>query len=223
MAIGSPRPARERGSRSRPAQVLEARGQAVLPGLWEMHAHFTQVEWGPIYLAAGATTARDSPTSSSSSPPLATPSPRAEASAPVCSRPGSSTETGRSPSASTSPRRPIRRWHWSGAYADAGFSQIKLYSSLKPELVADIAREAHRRGLSVTGHIPMGMKPRQAIESGMDQINHITSILDDLMANEPDAAQQRVAASDKGARAREIDPGSGRAKSSSDFSRSTGR
>ena len=40
------------------AQVLEARGQAVLPGLWEMHAHFTQVEWGPIYLAAGVTTAQ---------------------------------------------------------------------------------------------------------------------------------------------------------------------
>src|SRR5262249_5734925 len=41
------------------AQVLEARGMALLPGLWEMHAHFTQVEWGPIYLAAGVTTARD--------------------------------------------------------------------------------------------------------------------------------------------------------------------
>ncbi len=41
------------------AQILEARGLALLPGLWEMHAHFTQVEWGPIYLAAGVTTARD--------------------------------------------------------------------------------------------------------------------------------------------------------------------
>ena len=41
------------------AQILEARGLALLPGLWEMHAHFTQVEWGPVYLAAGVTTARD--------------------------------------------------------------------------------------------------------------------------------------------------------------------
>ncbi len=35
------------------AQVLEAHGLALLPGLWEMHAHFTQVEWGPIYLPPG--------------------------------------------------------------------------------------------------------------------------------------------------------------------------
>ncbi len=43
-----------------------------------------------------------------------------------------------------------------------------LPSSLKPELIADNAREAHRRGLSLTGHIPRGMDVRRAIESGMD-------------------------------------------------------
>mgnify|MGYP003342027297 CR=1 FL=1 len=32
---------------------------SVLPGLWDMHAHAAQVEWGPAYLAAGVTTARD--------------------------------------------------------------------------------------------------------------------------------------------------------------------
>src|SRR5262249_47971274 len=41
------------------AQVIDAHGKSVLPGLWEMHAHFEQVEWGLIYLAAGVTTARD--------------------------------------------------------------------------------------------------------------------------------------------------------------------
>src|SRR5262249_60058281 len=41
------------------ATVVDARGKTVLPGLWEMHAHFEQVEWGPIYLAAGVTTVRD--------------------------------------------------------------------------------------------------------------------------------------------------------------------
>src|SRR5215469_11912129 len=41
------------------ATKVDARGKYVLPGLWDMHAHFEQVEWGPIYLAAGATTVRD--------------------------------------------------------------------------------------------------------------------------------------------------------------------
>ena len=40
-------------------QKVDVRGKTILPGLWDMHAHFEQVEWGPIYLAAGATTVRD--------------------------------------------------------------------------------------------------------------------------------------------------------------------
>ena len=41
------------------ATVVDARGKFLLPGLWDMHAHFEQVEWGPTYLAAGVTTVRD--------------------------------------------------------------------------------------------------------------------------------------------------------------------
>src|SRR5438270_3675224 len=41
------------------ANVVDAHGKSILPGLWDMHAHFEQVEWGPIYLAAGVTTVRD--------------------------------------------------------------------------------------------------------------------------------------------------------------------
>ena len=36
-----------------------ARASILIPGLWDMHAHYEQVEWGPIYLAAGVTTVRD--------------------------------------------------------------------------------------------------------------------------------------------------------------------
>ena len=43
----------------RNAVVVDAHGKTILPGLWDMHAHFEQVEWGPIYLAAGVTTVRD--------------------------------------------------------------------------------------------------------------------------------------------------------------------
>jgi cytosine/adenosine deaminase-related metal-dependent hydrolase len=41
------------------ATRFDATGRFVLPGLWDTHAHFEQVEWGPLYLAAGITTARD--------------------------------------------------------------------------------------------------------------------------------------------------------------------
>ncbi len=41
------------------ATIVNAAGKTVMPGLWDMHAHFEQVEWGPIYLASGVTTIRD--------------------------------------------------------------------------------------------------------------------------------------------------------------------
>ena len=41
------------------ARTIDARGKWIVPGLWDMHAHFQQVEWGPVYLAAGVTTVRD--------------------------------------------------------------------------------------------------------------------------------------------------------------------
>ena len=40
-------------------KVIHAEGQSLLPGLWEMHSHYSGVEFGPALLAAGVTTARD--------------------------------------------------------------------------------------------------------------------------------------------------------------------
>jgi hypothetical protein len=39
--------------------VVDVSGTTILPGLWDMHAHVGLAEWGPVYLAAGVTTARD--------------------------------------------------------------------------------------------------------------------------------------------------------------------
>lgn len=59
-------------------------------------------------------------------------------------------------------------------YKSAGFEQIKIYSSVKPEVVAAITAEAHRLGLTVTGHVPIEMIATEAVEAGMDQLNHVS-------------------------------------------------
>jgi imidazolonepropionase-like amidohydrolase len=58
-------------------------------------------------------------------------------------------------------------------YRDNGFAQIKIYSSITPPVVKAICQEAHRLGLTVTGHIPEGMSLQQGVDSGMDMVNHI--------------------------------------------------
>ena len=61
-------------------------------------------------------------------------------------------------------------------YADHGYAQIKIYSSVKPELVSIIADRAHARGLRVSGHVPAFMSARQFVEGGADEIQHINFI-----------------------------------------------
>ncbi|HYA89196.1 MAG TPA: amidohydrolase family protein, partial [archaeon] len=63
-------------------------------------------------------------------------------------------------------------------YHDAGFQQMKIYSSVKWEELKAVAEEAHRLGMTVTGHIPDGLDAYQGVDAGMDQINHIPYILD---------------------------------------------
>jgi imidazolonepropionase-like amidohydrolase len=43
-----------------------------------------------------------------------------------------------------------------------------------------IADEAHKQGMTVTGHVPQGMTARQGIEAGMDQINHFGPVYDEF-------------------------------------------
>ena len=61
-------------------------------------------------------------------------------------------------------------------YADLGYVQIKVYSSLRPELVPQIVKTAHARGLRVSGHIPNGMIASQFVDEGADEVQHINFI-----------------------------------------------
>ena len=63
-------------------------------------------------------------------------------------------------------REPVAR------YKAAGFTQMKIYSRIKPDTLRAVAAEAHRQGMTVTGHMPEGMTAIQRRQAGMDQINH---------------------------------------------------
>ena len=59
-------------------------------------------------------------------------------------------------------------------YHDAGFQQIKIYSLVTPPIVAALSSEAHKLGMTVTGHLPTGMTIEQAVTAGMDGIAHLS-------------------------------------------------
>jgi len=67
---------------------------------------------------------------------------------------------------------------------------MKIYSSVKLEELKAVADEAHRLGMTVTGHIPEGLNAYQAIEAGQNQINHIGYIADIMKAPLPEGSSR---------------------------------
>jgi len=158
------------------AKVLDAKGKFAIPGLWDMHAHYEQVEWGPIYLAAGVTSVRDVGNEFSFIKTVHDELDRKQnpAVGPHLEFAGIIDGTGRLSLGAIIADTPEQAEVWVQKYKDAGATQIKIYSSVKPEIVRAITTAAHKRGMTVTGHIPEGMTALQGIDAGMDQINHIS-------------------------------------------------
>jgi Amidohydrolase family len=171
------------------AQVLDGSGKMALPGLWDMHQHLWP-QSAFLDVAAGITTIRD----------LGNPidqltqlrkniaegvqiGPRVIAAGFI---------DGRGPYQgpigvfADTPEEALERVK---TYAELGYVQIKIYSSMKPELVPIITAEAHRRGLRVSGHVPAQMIAEQFVNDGADEIQHINFIMLNFM---PDVKETRT-------------------------------
>jgi hypothetical protein len=157
------------------ATILDAKGKFAIPGLWDMHAHYEQVEWGPIYLAAGVTSVRDVGNEFDFIRTLHEQLDRKEnpAIGPHLEFAGIIDGTGPISIGAITADTPEQALDRVEKYKAAGARQIKIYSSVKPEIVKAICADAHARGMTVTGHIPEGMTAIEGVNDGMDQINHL--------------------------------------------------
>jgi imidazolonepropionase-like amidohydrolase len=160
--------------------VVDAKGQTLLPGLWEMHTHFSGVEFGPALLAAGITTARDCGGEFDYLVAQRDAVEKGVAVSPRLLLAGLVDAGGLKAFGHVTAETPEQGRAMVNRYHAAGFRQIKLYTYLTPEVIQAIAAEAHRLGMSVTGHVPQVFNAFQGVEAGMDQINHlfyITSVM----------------------------------------------
>jgi imidazolonepropionase-like amidohydrolase len=172
------------------AVVVDAHGKTILPGLWDMHAHFEQVEWGPIYLAAGVTTVRDCGNEFEFITAVRDAIAAGRGLGPRILAAGIVDGSGPLALGVQRVDTPEQAKMWVDRYHDAGFQQMKIYSSVKLEEVKAVADEAHRLGMTVTGHVPEGLDAYQVIEAGQDQINHISYIADIMHAPLPKNADR---------------------------------
>jgi imidazolonepropionase-like amidohydrolase len=167
------------------ATKFDATGKTLLPGLWDMHAHFEQVEWGPIYLAAGVTTVRDVGNELEFIEAVRNAVRDGRGLGPQLLLAGIVDGTSRMAVGVERVDSAADAAHWVSEYKKHGFQQMKIYSSTKLENVKAICDEAHKAGMTVTGHIPEGMDIYQGVEAGMDMVNHIQYVLIPLVPKPP--------------------------------------
>lgn len=154
-------------------EQLDGRNRFLMPGLWDMHVHL-QPNDGPLDIAAGITTIRDL---GNDPEVLKALDEAAEAGRDIGPRViKAGLIDGHGPYQSPikifadTPDEAVKAVD---AYADQGYEQIKIYSSVKPELVPVMVKEAKARGLRVSGHVPAFMNAEQFIAAGVDEIQHV--------------------------------------------------
>jgi Amidohydrolase family len=149
------------------AEIIEAKGRFLMPGLWDNHQHFSDND-GALDLANGVTSARDMANDTDTFLQLG---PRVLKAGIID---GTGEFAGPTKMRVDTAEQAIQDVDW---YADHSYAQIKIYSSIKPELVPIIADHAHSRGLRVSGHVPAFMSARQFVEGGADEIQHLNFIV----------------------------------------------
>ncbi len=155
------------------AEIVDASGKALLPGLWDMHVHVSDVD-GPLNIAAGVTTVRDMANTIEKLGDLQRQWEDVSAVGPRVIACGFLDGPGpyAGPTKALVDTEDEAR-KWIARYASLGYPQIKVYSSLRPALLPAIIADAHGRGMRVSGHVPNPMTAEEFVRAGADEIQHI--------------------------------------------------
>lgn len=169
--------------------TIDGSGKTLIPGLWDMHGHLSKDD-GLLNMAAGVTNVRDVGNSHGNIMEIERLFNTNQVIGNRVFRAGFFDQMSEF-SAGLSVKSLAEAHEKIDWFADNGYIQIKLYSSIDPTWVEPIAKHAHRRGLRLSGHIPAFMTAEQAVKAGYDEIQHINMLfLNFLAGTEVDTRQQ---------------------------------
>ena len=162
------------------AEVINATGKFLIPGLWDMHVHFTEVERSfPLFIANGVTGVRNmggeledllrwraevasgqllGPRVVTCGPIVDGPQPAAHGPTIVVGTP-------------TEGRQTVDRLKQRGADC------VKVYDRLPRDAYFAIIDQAKRDGIPVVGHVPEAITTTEASDAGQKSIEHLGTIL----------------------------------------------
>ena len=159
-------------------RTIDGRGKTLVPGLWDAHKHFSNAYDLLANVATGMTTIRspgnlieDFQRESARRKAGEIVAPEMFGAAIIDQKHPLSAQGAMLVSSEAETIEAVRK------IKEAGLWGVKFYTSMNPEWIAPAAAEAHRLGLHVSGHIPAGMRPLEAVRAGYDEITHLNFVM----------------------------------------------
>ena len=166
------------------AEVIDAGGRFVMPGLWDVHKHYDVVD-GPLDLAGGITSARDM---ANRNDVMLARVKRFDEGSELGPRvhlagimEGTGERAGPTPIRVDTVEKAVEAVDW---YGRNGYRMVKVYSLVPPGLLQAIAERAHGWGMKMIGHGSLAVSTRQFVESGATEVSHLNILARELIADD---------------------------------------
>jgi len=170
------------------AQVVDGTGKFLIPGLWDMHVHWQEADFLPLFTANGVTGVRM-----------------------MWGLPRHLEWRNKS----LGPRLVLAgiivdgpRPYWKGSIAAAtaaegraavqktradGFDFVKVYSGLARPAFFALAEEARKEGIPFAGHLPGAIRATEASAAGMKSMEHLFGLLFAVSSQEEEIRREQAA------------------------------
>jgi imidazolonepropionase-like amidohydrolase len=178
------------------AQVVDASGKFLIPGLWDMHIHWYDKNYLPLFVANGVTGVRvmwGMPMHHQWRKKIESGKllgPRMYIGSPIVDGPKPFWRGSMSVANAAQGRYAVTKVKQDGA------DFVKVYSFLTRDAYFAIAEEAKREAIDFEGHVPVAVSAEEASEAGQKSIEHLTGILSACSSREEEllkAAQAEFA------------------------------
>ena len=169
---------------------IDGSGKTLMPGLWDMHGHFSLSD-GVMNIAGGIVNVRNIGGVHEKTMELTSKHDSGEVIGPNTFRAGFMDKAGPYASgwAAETLEEALDRIDF---FAENGYIQIKLYSSIEPDWVKPLAERAHSHGMRISGHVPAFMSAEQAVRAGYDEIQHINMVFLNFLAGDREDTRQQI-------------------------------
>jgi imidazolonepropionase-like amidohydrolase len=179
------------------AQVIDGRGQYLIPGLWDMHVHSAFGDWFPggrdiilpLFIANGVTGVRDMggdiPVLMKWRKEIADgqiPGPRMIISGPMLD--GYLPDGKLRFPSSVAVTTPASAVAAVDSLKNQGVDFIKVQSVISHDAYLAAAAEAHKQGLPIVGHVPDKVRIKEVVEAGQKSIEHLMGIFEGCSTEE---------------------------------------